>query len=333
LRDIRKTRLVTLDVDCHFSFGEENRLIAAETRRSSISKRGAMRRIVARRVSGLVEDLRAKFGRAALVEESDRGIHVSFLLERGVSAKAARAAGLKILARVGRAEGASEEGFSVEVFPKVSEDGYGRGCRLPLTGGCRLLSEDLLRIKNGRKLRDVDVQELLLTPKTSLTELGVRDDWEAPSTPRPGVVSPEEGGEIVAVVGELDEARTADLCGRKLKGRAFASVCAYLLDHGIPDDASFGASGKLAALSLYAGLSEREACLAWEAFVGRGGHRSTRSQSRAGRKNLAYTFRWHYRRGMADPRVRFNCLRNRETRALADRFVERWPGVGLREAV
>lgn len=321
LGQVKTLRVVTLDVDAHMGWREEQDAVDAEREgNQKLSRAGAVRRIVARRAWRLVEDIRARFGKSAFVETSERGIHVSFFLAKTVRTHRAEEVGRWILSEIGRREGAQEgEGISIEVFPKAGKrrGADGRSCRLPLTGGARVLGPDLSTPHFRGRSRTLDVQELLLTPKLSIDGAWF-DEEESPDAGAidAGTEDPQSSEAISSYAEDDETAR--EMCGRVVKGDRFASICRYLVERGIPDDASFGAASKIAALLLYFGAGEREACSAWDLFVAEGSHRSTRANSRKGQRALSATFRWWFVKGLRSERVRPGRLRRRDLRELAE---------------
>ena len=322
-------KYVVFDIDVHPGrmpeawFMRRLKLEAERELGRKVSYAEARRRFVATKVARICHQIGSHLDGQVLFESSRWGVHAFVLLDGFLKPAAARALGLEILKNAGLAEGPQENDpeVSIEVFPTER----GRSCRMPLTGPARLLDPgDLSRPKHGRRPKTLDVQEMLLLAPLCAPPSPPPEEDGPPEPPGGSGLSgaPTARGEekISRVDGELDDARVRDLVGRTLSGDAFARVCRYLVREGIPDDASRGASGKLTALLLYAGVDPEEAGRALVRFLRAPHHRATRSR-RDGKDRLGWTALWDVRRGVRlEERgiIRFGGIRRRELLALAE---------------
>lgn len=321
LREQRSVRYVGIDIDCHDVDGSPAVAdLDAWLDDDSTSRRTRRRRErIAARARPVVEAVRAVTpGIAWLVLASPRGVHMVTLLAEPVATERAEQLARSILVRAGAPA-------SVEPFPRA--EAGGRTCRLPLTGGSRLLQDDLTRFRHGRRVRDLVT--LLGAPRVGVPALG--DTSPAPAAPSAPVppVAPERKPLPATLPTDLPgDADLRERLGRQLRGAEFRETMVELVRFGMPDDASFDAAKKLAALVTYAGIAKADCAAAGLAFIGRPTHRATHARTEQGRKAWMRTFRAclkHQSRGIDSGRVRPGGVRDPELVAVVAELLGREP--------
>lgn len=319
--------MVILDLDCHpkdelaTARAWRYRLMYAPGGPYRVGLSAARRARSAAKVGEVVRELQSRWGRRVTAESSRNGIHVVFLLEDPVPVAQAEEIGRRLLWAIGRKPGPQLDlpGASIEVFPSG-----GRICRIPLTGGARVLGSDLETPKYHRKPKLFDVQELVLSQRVTAADV----DFEPPppaieefAAGRPGR-GVRGDSKLRSLAGELNDAAVRSLVARPLSGDAFAKVCGYLVRKGIPDDASRGASGKLVALLLYAGVDPKEVCPALAPFYRDPRHRSTRCRRDVA--TLLSTSLWDVQQGVRLERegvIHFGGIKRKDLLAIADEIL------------
>lgn len=306
LRDQSQIRFLGVDIDCHDldgsqeagdALGIDEWLGAGKPHQ----RRRRLRERIAERARPTLEAVRAATpGAEWVVLASPRGLHMVALLDEFVSAQRAAELADGVLALIGRPK-------CVETFPRV--EAGGRTCRLPLTGGSRLLADDLVRLRHGR--RAADLVELLSTKRTPIEALAALEN-RCVRIANPAEIKPNcapRRREHTALPPEHPQNLPLDLPGdadlrdrlsRHLRGQEFADTMIELLRAGTPDDASFDAARKIAALAVYAGMASKDATALGRAFIERPGHhRCTHAQTAAGRSQWMQVYRSCLRRQQA----------------------------------
>jgi hypothetical protein len=328
LADQPIARHLVVDVDVHGVTAEpdtEDIDAWLESPRSHARRRRKRGRI-AERAAPIADAVRsATPGVTWLPLATPHGLHLIAILDEPLPAADADAIGKGLLAAIGNPQG-------VEAFPRTDSGGRSlRTCRLPLTGGSRLLADDLVSPRH--RCRADDVRELVAMPKVSPSAFAAAllDDRAEPERePEEPAAAPKRRcrtARVRTARSEEDELRTR--LGEHLTGEHFTAALVEAFERGMPDDSSYPCAQKLAAAVTYAGISRGDAELVGRAWIALPHHRATHAETEQGRRAWLRTFRAelrHQERGVTAGRVRPGRLADPELWTLLERLLGRRPG-------
>jgi hypothetical protein len=231
LHGLTQTRLVVVDVDVH-GVCPTARVRGIRETLPQVWRRNAAhtRKWRAECAQRVVDELQAEV-RATLVERTARGFHLVWKLAVSIPVAVAASIALELVARVEK----SPE-IELEAFPKLTADGTGRLCALPLLGTHREVTRDL--VMNAFARLRTPIELFLAAPGVALEDFGVS---EAP-------VRDDE----TPLVSDMTAANTCTSeklpapTSNVLHGKAFALEVRRLLTEGLAYGAHYDEGRRLA---------------------------------------------------------------------------------------
>jgi hypothetical protein len=282
------------------------------------SRAALVRRLNAKSCRELVAWILRMFPEA-LVESSDRGVHVLIFLDDEYEPEELGEV-TKLLEDLLYERTDLSPECAREVFPKLNGRCRLDYCRAPLTGRHRFLADDLETPRFTRREYDFEalqksfrpslrlIREVIARELTALSSRNQRAthsmNW-ARVKEAVGSVADDETSHRREAVTPVGEAAISKRCrstsGRLLKGHAFTKLVEEYVEH-IPDDCSFDAAHKLAwSFALNKKLySESESLSGFLSIIEKPGHAATHCQTEQGRRELGRTFLCLFRRYRRD---------------------------------